>query len=105
MLTKKKIALIAIGSIALCVGLYFTAVSQTRRTQKATDTAIAAAEKTVASADKAITKIYEVTKKKVVSDNASIQKRVENLDGDAVAAELTALLGEYRRERGDATGD
>lgn len=35
----------------------------------------------------------------VTADNVAIQKHVENLDGESVAAELVALLDEYRRER------
>lgn len=95
----KACALVLLGFFILsaCLGVFNG--KEMAQLAKETDKAIVSLEENIKSQDKAVERIYASTKKKVAEQNAEIRKNVKNLDDDAVAAELTALLNEYRRER------
>lgn len=95
----KACVFILSGLFMLSAWFYASHDWERTRLAKETDKAVVALEEKIKSQDKAMESIYTSTNKKVTEQNAEIRKSVEYLDGDAVAAELAALLNEYRRER------
>lgn len=95
----KACALVLLGLFILSAWFWASHDWERARMAKETDKAVVSLEEKVKSQSKTVERIYTSTKKKVAEQNADIKKNVKNLDGDAVAAELITLLGEYRRER------
>lgn len=84
--------------------LFYMSADYTARTtaaRKASDKAISAPAALIVSQDKAVERIYTDAKKEARRKNEEIKSAVKTLSPDAVARSLDALLGEYRRERGD----